>query len=168
MNNNAENGDVGGDTLSQNNQDTDGYTGGDDGRQDSEQSSSDSQSSMPSSWPSNSDDTTTTSDECRDHEVQNAEERKPSASHHSVNKSFSTQLMNMLISETKAGSDAVQWLSDGSGFVIKKQNELERQILPRYFDGPCIFQSFTRRLYRQDTFLLALFVSSDALIYYFA
>lgn len=62
--------------------------------------------------------------------------------------SFSVQLWNMLNSETDAGRDAVQWLRNGNGFVINSQNEFEQKILPKYFDSPCIFQSFVRRLYR--------------------
>ena len=61
-------------------------------------------------------------------------------------KSFSTQLYSMLNSETDAGSQAVQWLQDGRGFVIRNQKLFE-QLLPKYFDT-CIFQSFLRRLYR--------------------
>lgn len=63
--------------------------------------------------------------------------------------SFSVQLWNMLNRETDAGRDAVQWLRNGNGFVINRQNEFEQNILPKYFgDSPCIFQSFVRRLYR--------------------
>ena len=64
--------------------------------------------------------------------------------------SFSVQLWNMLNSETDAGRDAVQWLRNGNGFVINSQNEFEQKILPKYFDSPCIFQSFVRRLYRSS------------------
>jgi hypothetical protein len=59
---------------------------------------------------------------------------------------FSTQLYSMLNSETDAGNQAVQWLQDGRGFVIRNQKQFE-QLLPKYFDT-CIFQSFLRRLYR--------------------
>ena len=61
-------------------------------------------------------------------------------------KPFSTQLYSMLNSETDAGSQAVQWLQDGRGFVIRNQKQFE-QLLPQYFDT-CIIQSFLRRLYR--------------------
>ena len=60
-------------------------------------------------------------------------------------KPFSTQLYSMLNSETDAGSQAVQWLQDGRGFVIRNQKQFE-QLLPKYFDT-CIIQSFLRRLY---------------------
>ncbi len=91
------------------------------------------------SQPDTSDDTT--SDDCKQQSIQIQD-------HRYVNKSFSTQLMNMLNSETESGSEVVRWLSDGSGFVIKRQNEFEQQILSKYFDGPCMFQLFVRKLYR--------------------
>ena len=130
-------------------------------RDDDKQGSAQSSVGTSSTQPDTSDDTT--SDECKpssiqtedgDYEVHNVE-RKPPASHHNMNKSFSTQLMDMLNSETDAGGNAVQWLSDGTGFIIRDQNNFERQVLPRYFGSPCIFQSFVRRLYRYD--LLCLF-----------
>ena len=61
-------------------------------------------------------------------------------------KSFAVQLMNMLRGE--AGGTAVQWLNDGRGFIIRDQQQFEQNILPTYFDSPCAFQSFLRRLYR--------------------
>lgn len=114
-----------------------------------------------SSLPDTNDDTT--SDDCKPSSKRTenvadsktySDSRKPSASHQNENKgetskveSFATQLMHMLNSEADAGSNAVQWLQDGSGFMIRDQQEFEQQILPRYFDT-CIFQSFVRRLYR--------------------
>mmetsp|Transcript_38915 Transcript_38915/g.81401 ORF Transcript_38915/g.81401 Transcript_38915/m.81401 type:complete len:289 (+) Transcript_38915:189-1055(+) len=105
--------------------------------------------------PDTSDDAT--SDGCKPPSIQtddgNYDEaqtvaRERTASHRIANNSFAMQLMGMLNSEAENGSDAIQWLPNGRGFIIKRQNEFEQHILPRYFDSPCIFQSFLRRLYR--------------------
>jgi hypothetical protein len=64
------------------------------------------------------------------------------------NESFPLQLTLMLNRESEAGSESIRWLSDGDGFEIVDQNAFEKEILPKYFRLPCIFQSFVRRLYR--------------------
>jgi len=62
--------------------------------------------------------------------------------------SFAVQLMDMLRSEAIAGGRSVKWLPNGKAFMIQNQTKFEEKVLPRYFDSPCIFQSFLRRLYR--------------------
>ena len=160
MNNNSKN--AGGANIG-------GESGRDCHKQGSNQSESDEQGTMNSdgkaSTQSDTNDDATISDKCKpsstrtedegDFEVY-SQERKPSSSPNQfTNKvdaskagSFSVQLMHMLNSEAGAGSNAVQWLPDGSGFVIQDQREFEQQVLPRHFDSPCAFQSFVRRLYR--------------------
>lgn len=58
------------------------------------------------------------------------------------------QLMRMLDKETEAKSAVVKWLSNGNGFEVMDQNGFEKEIIPKYFQGPCIFSSFVRKLYR--------------------
>jgi hypothetical protein len=123
--------------------------------------SDDKTSSRASSQQDISEDTT--SDDCKHPSTQTAsadfdvskQTQQRSASVLKVEpskaKPFSTQLFSMLNSETGAGSQAVQWLPDGPGFVIRNQKQFE-QLLPKYFDT-CIFQSFLRRLNRYDLFL---------------
>lgn len=118
--------------------------------------SDDKTSSRASSSHDISDDTK--SDECKHSSTQTAgadsdvskqtPQRSVSVQNDEPNKAkpFSTQLYDMLNIETDAGSQAVQWLTDGRGFVIRNQMQFE-QLLPKYFDT-CIFQSFLRRLYR--------------------
>ncbi len=59
-----------------------------------------------------------------------------------------SQLMTMLDKETEAKSTVVKWLSNGDGFEVMNQNGFEKEIIPKYFQGPCIFSSFVRKLYR--------------------
>jgi hypothetical protein len=118
--------------------------------------SDDKTSSRASSSHDISDDTK--SDECKHSSTQTAgadsdvskqtPQRSVSVQNDEPNKAkpFSTQLYDMLNIETDAGRQAVQWLTDGRGFVIRNQMQFE-QLLPKYFDT-CIFQSFLRRLYR--------------------
>ncbi|KAL7461762.1 hypothetical protein ACHAXS_002273 [Conticribra weissflogii] len=62
--------------------------------------------------------------------------------------SFPVVLMMMLDKETEAKSTVVKWLSNGDGFEVMNQNGFEKEIIPKYFQGPCIFSSFVRKLYR--------------------
>mmetsp|Transcript_4202 Transcript_4202/g.10704 ORF Transcript_4202/g.10704 Transcript_4202/m.10704 type:complete len:526 (+) Transcript_4202:123-1700(+) len=136
--------------------------------QGSNQSESDEQGTMTSDGKTSTDPNTNddaTSDECKppstrtedegDFDLNNDERDSSPSPSQIANKvdarkagSFSAQLLHMLNSEADAGSDIVQWLPDGSGFVIRDQRGFEQQVLPRYFDSPCFFQSFVRRLYR--------------------
>jgi hypothetical protein len=61
--------------------------------------------------------------------------------------SFPYTLWRMLNNETGAGHQCIKWLADGDGFEVTNQNVLEKDILTKYF-GPCLFQSFVRKLYR--------------------
>lgn len=61
--------------------------------------------------------------------------------------SFSIQLMDMVTNEVNSSRSAVEWVYDGSGFVITNQTVFEDDIIPRYFSQSS-FQSFLRRLYR--------------------
>ena len=146
----------------------DGETGGVDGddqsvqashnnsdRDDGVQVSAQSSDGCPSPPPDTSDNTT--SDECKPSSARTEDGyvygvdnimRKPTALHRIVNKSFVTHLMDMLNNEAEDGGTAVQWPPDERGFIIKQQNEFEKQILLRFFDSPRIQQSFTQRLYR--------------------
>ena len=95
---------------------------------------------------------TTTSDESGA-SIPHQSDRKPPPWRHSktstrAESSFAVQLMDMLRSEAVAGGRSVEWLPNGTAFVIQNQTEFEEKVLPRYFDSPCIFQSFLRRLYR--------------------
>ena len=78
---------------------------------------------------------------------------RTSTSHTAVNNepakgnTFAIQLMNMMTNEVDSSRGAVEWIYDGSGFVITNQKVFEEEIIRRYF-APCSFQSFMRRLYR--------------------
>eukprot|EP00804_Cyclotella_cryptica_P005691 CCRYP_000057-RA/>CCRYP_000057-RA protein AED:0.18 eAED:-0.00 QI:0/0/0/1/0/0.5/2/0/403 len=64
--------------------------------------------------------------------------------------SFPCTLLLMLNNEATAGGKSIKWLPGGGGFEIIDQNALEKDILPKYFPSSCMFQSFVRRLYRND------------------
>ena len=89
-----------------------------------------------------------------DNEHNNNPDQRTSTPHQTANDepsvkgvSFSIQLMTMITNEVNSSRSAVEWVYDGSGFVITNQTVFEDDIIPRYFSQSS-FQSFLRRLYR--------------------
>ncbi len=63
----------------------------------------------------------------------------------------------MINEETKVGGKAISWLPEGNGFVVSDQNELEKELIPKYFKEKCLFQSFVRGFRVSRKFLQSLF-----------